>query len=224
MQKLNNTALTIPCAIGTLEARLLYTDEASSCGVIICPPHPLLAGNMDNNVVQTLAKTLARNFPVLVFNYRTVGKSSNPEPDLPLFEYWDRLDRTDDFSAIIEDTQKVLSWSSRLFARHHLVGYSFGAYIAQKIAQKTTTQTVTAITPPLHDHDFSPMTELNMPTTIILAENDDLIKTDMARPPAHTHTVLTIAGTDHFFRSKEQLLARQIAKALCAFSQSPCST
>jgi alpha/beta superfamily hydrolase len=212
MQETHNTALAIPCSIGTLEARLLYNDTSASCGVIICPPHPLLAGNMNNNVVQELATTLSRTWPVLIFNYRTVGKSSSPEPDLPLFEYWDRLDRNNDFSAIIKDTRQLLSWSSKFFATYHLIGYSFGAYIAHKIANPPTSQTLTAITPPLHDHDFSLMAALNIPTTVILAENDDLIRQHAALPPSRT--ILTIPETDHFFRQKEELLAQQVLEIL----------
>ncbi len=212
MQGLNNTALTLPCDIGTLEARLLYTGDPAFCGIIICPPHPLLAGNMDNNVVQELAKTLSHIFPVLLFNYRTVGKSSSPEPDLPLFEYWDRLDRNGDFSPIIEDTRQVTQWSRRLFPVHHLIGYSFGAYIAQEVAQPGNTKSLTAITPPLHDHDFSTMAELNIPTTLFLAENDEFVQTDCSK--LHKLPTFTISGTDHFFRSKEQLLARQVTKIL----------
>lgn len=55
--------ISIPCMLGSLEGRLTYREENSGQpGVILCSPHPLLAGNMDNNVVSALAETLALSF------------------------------------------------------------------------------------------------------------------------------------------------------------------
>ena len=49
--------LAIPGSYGQLEGRLLYREESENgIGAILCPPHPLLAGNMDNNVVQAVAR------------------------------------------------------------------------------------------------------------------------------------------------------------------------
>ncbi len=122
--------ISIPCSAGNLEGRLTYREENNEKpGVILCSPHPLLAGNMDNNIIAILVETLAEHFPVLSFNYRGVGKSFKAEPDLPLFEYWDRLDQGNDFSEIITDTEQVIKWSKRFFADFHLVGYSFGSFI-----------------------------------------------------------------------------------------------
>ncbi len=214
MEQNHDTELFIPCAIGRLEARLLYSSAQSSCGIILCPPHPLLAGNIDNNVVQTLAQTLCPFFPVLLFNYRAVGKSSTPEPDLPLFEFWDRLDQRNDFSEIIDDTARLLSWSKKLFSSHHLIGYSFGAFIGQHVAQEGQTLSLTAITPPLHDHDFSPLKQTPLPVNVILAADDDLTPTDELADTL-SKTVITLPDTDHFFRSREQELAETVYKTLC---------
>ncbi len=216
MHNIFNTALTITGPACTLEARLLYKDNSGSCGVIICPPHPLLAGNMENNVVQALAKTLCSHLPVLLFNYRAVGRSGSPQPDLPLFEYWDRLDRSGDFSEITADTDAVLSWSSKLFASHHLIGYSFGAYIGQQVVTDAT-RSFTAITPPLAEHDFTPLAKIAIPATIILAENDDLtpVSGQLHQLP---HPITTIRKTDHFFRNREEELSRIVATGILQFA------
>ena len=208
-----NTELAIPCQVGALEARILYRENTASCGVIICPPHPLLAGNMDNNVVQALAKTLCKHFPVLLFNYQGVGKSSSSEPDLTLFEFWDRLDASGDFSAIISDSRTVVNWSRKLFPQNHLIGYSFGALMAMHVAEKEQTASLTAITPPLNAYDFSALHHLQTPVTLFLAEQDDLVQSG-AFVQHHKIPVITLSGTDHFFRTREKELAGLVQKNL----------
>ena len=147
--------ISIPCSHGNLEGRLTYKeDNKGETGVIICPPHPLLAGNMDNNVVTALAETVAENFPVLSFNYRGVGKSFKADPDLPLFEYWNRLDQNKDFSAIIADTRELIHWSKRFFKNFHMLGYSFGSYVGLA-ALPSSALSFSGITPPLNEHNFS---------------------------------------------------------------------
>ncbi|MCH8980866.1 alpha/beta hydrolase [candidate division KSB1 bacterium] len=52
------------------------SPEGKFPGVVICHPHPLFGGNMDNNVVLALAFELVeQGFAVLRFNFRGVGNS-----------------------------------------------------------------------------------------------------------------------------------------------------
>jgi alpha/beta superfamily hydrolase len=205
--------INIPCTSGNLVGRLTYREENSDKpGVILCSPHPLLAGNMDNNVITALAETLANHFPVLSFNYRGVGKSFKAEPDLPLFEYWNRLDQSNDFSAIISDTKQVIQWSNRFFTEFHLVGYSFGSFIGLS-ALPQSTLSFTGITPPLMEHNFGLLPELLCKTLLIFAEQDNLLtqKTTDLPPKATIHN---ISGSDHFFLGKEQNIATIIESFL----------
>lgn len=208
----HNISLSIPGSAGNLEARLRYTIQSEETGVIICPPHPLLAGNMENNVIQVLAERISPFFPVLTFNYQGVGKSSSPNPDLPLFELWDRLDKSEDYSTIIDDGNTVCAWSKKLFARHHIIGYSFGAFIALHIKRQATCS-LSLITPPLQEHDFSPLKQTSVPTALFLARHDDLIQS-AEESCSFPHPVTTINDTDHFFRDKEEILARQVLQSL----------
>ncbi len=205
--------ITIPCAAGTLEGRFVYREENSGkSGVILCPPHPLLAGNMDNNVIAALTETLCVHFPVLTFNYRGVGKSFKADPDLPLFEYWNNLDQKNDFSEIITDTEQLIHWSKRLFADVHLVGYSFGSYIGLS-ALPTSARSFTGITPPLGEHDFERLNELSCETLLVFAENDNLLfkKHDSLCSGSIVHEV---ANSDHFFINREQDVSRLVESFL----------
>ncbi len=207
--------ISIPCFCGNLEGRLYYTPESNhSRGLVICPPHPLLAGNIDNNVLLTLAATMVPFMPVLLFNYRAVGESSRPEPDLPLYEYWQSLDANGDYSTVIQETKQVLTWIRRYFPVYHLAGYSFGAWIGLRAAPRDILS-FAAITPPVNEHDFSHLTTLASPLTIILAEKDDLLK--KARFPNLPEQCLiqTVYGSDHFFINHENKLAALLKAFWC---------
>jgi len=206
--------LSIPCGCGNLEGCLLYRDaEYQGPGVIICPPHPLLAGNMENNVVTTLAETIAPSLPVLLFNYRGVGRSCSPRPELPLYEYWQGVNADDTYQEVVEDVVQVLEKSASYFQSHHLIGYSFGSYIALQAANEKTVS-FTAITPPLKEHNFNELAKLNMPKLIVLAEQDNLLQTANHHLPAYADKREIIQNTDHFFRKRETELAAAVNKFL----------
>lgn len=208
-------ALAIPTPDGALEGLLLYTNEASSeAGVLLCPPHPLLAGNLENNVVQAVAAHCAgRGLPVLLFNYRAVGRSFRPAPELPLFEYWHRLDTAGTFGAVIADARAAQAFSHRYMKRLHLIGYSFGAFIACHLIDEATAS-YTAITPPLMEHDFSPLANLAIPGLIVAAENEPLLADHHAFALPRTIRHQTLPATDHFFLGHEAALARTIGDFL----------
>ncbi len=60
-----------------VEGIITYDEEVHNpLPLILCPPHPHLGGDMENNVIATLANVLAeRPFVSLRFNYRGVGNS-----------------------------------------------------------------------------------------------------------------------------------------------------
>jgi len=146
------------------------------------------------------------HFPVLCFDYCGVGKSYKDEPDLPLFEYWNKLDRKEDFSSIITDTKELIKWSSRLFSQCHILGYSFGSYIALA-ACPDSVLSFTAITPPLQEHDFSGMDRLACPALAVMAENDSLLGSSSAMLSSRI-VVQEVADCDHFFLGRELEVAR----------------
>jgi alpha/beta superfamily hydrolase len=212
--------VSIPGPEGVLEGNLWYTDgEPGQVGVLLCPPHPLLAGNMENNVVQAVAaRCAALGLPVLLFNYRGVGKSFKPEPDLPLFEYWHRLDQEGAFSSVISDSQAVLPFCRRYFQQVHLVGYSFGAFIALNLLANGAQGPIsyTAIAPPLEERDFSRLASLSLPGLLVAAAEDTLLKdrTDLILPL--TVQRLILQGTDHFFLGREEEVAQIVGNFITA--------
>ena len=214
IQDFHCLALSIPGPDGVIEGNLWYTDgEPGQVGVLLCPPQPLLAGNMENNVVQAVATRCAGlGLPVLLFNYRGVGKSFKPDPELPLFEYWHRLDQEGSFSSVINDSHAVLAFCRRYFQRVHLVGYSFGAFIALNLLAQggEGVLSYTAIAPPLSERDFSQLSTLTLPTLLITAAEDVLLKdrTELVLPP--TFQRLILEDTNHFFLGREEEVAQAV--------------
>lgn len=211
--------LTIPGSYGQLEGRLLYREETKDgIGAILCPPHPLLAGNMDNNVVQAVAKQVAETMPVLLFNYPAVGKSASPRPDWPLFEVWNALDQSKDYDSIVEEVRRVIAWSGRYFRRHHLIGYSFGACMALA-ALTSEALTYTAIAPPLIEENFAALPALSLPVCFVTAGKETLLAAPILQLDRHPITSTSIQDADHFFRDQEDMVARRILDFLLSSSQ-----
>jgi hypothetical protein len=215
-------AVSIPGPEGVLEGNLWYTDgETTQEGVLLCPPHPLLAGNMENNVVQAVAGRCAGlGLPVLLFNYRAVGKSFRPEPDLPLFEYWNRLDQEGTFASVISDSRAVLAFCRRYFRRVHLVGYSFGAFIALNLLTEGDERTIsyTAIAPPLEERDFTKLSALSLPALLITAAEDILLKDRADLALSTTFQRLTLQDTNHFFVGREEEVAQAVGGFITGLS------
>ena len=208
--------LGIPGGSGQLEGRLLFREETTQAtGAIFCPPHPLLAGNMDNNVVQAVANRVARIMPVLLFNYPAVGTSTSPRPDLPLFEVWHTLDQRRDYGPVIEAVRQVIAWSSSYFGRYHLIGYSFGACMALA-ALTSTALSYTAIAPPLAEEDFSALPTLSLPVCLITAAQETLLAAPEPFSAQPFLTSIRIEGADHFFRHREGEIAGRILAFLAA--------
>jgi alpha/beta superfamily hydrolase len=218
-EDLHVVQLAIPGGCGQLEGRLLYRKESSErIGAIICPPHPLLAGNMDNNVVQVVAQRVAQTMPVLLFNYPAVGKSTNPQPGLPLFEVWNTLDQNKDYGSIVEEVRQVIAWSGSYFRHYHLIGYSFGACMALA-AMTGEALSYTAIAPPLIEEDFSALPLLTLPICLITAEQETLLVSPDLQLNQHHITFISIQDADHFFLDQEVTVARKILNFLAPISE-----
>jgi len=203
-------SLAIPCPFGVLEGRMIFTDaHHTGPGAVICPPHPLLAGNMDNNVITAIASTLASHCPVLLFNYRGVGCSDSPQNHLPLYELWKGIDAAAAYGEIGQDLRTILAYTATLFRGIHLVGYSFGSYIALEAVNDSVASFI-AIAPPLSEHDYSALFDLTIPTLVLLAEQDTLLGTLPPLPESFRGRCHHIPASDHFFRKREQELATRI--------------
>src|SRR5574340_1300707 len=122
-----------------LEGVLTYNeDNPSSPAILLCAPHPNLGGDMDNNVITSIARVSANmGFASLRFNYRGVGNSESYEKDIAQkFNYWEESLNSRDYTDAITDTQAALNFLTSQFDLNDtifIVGYSFGAIVGMRI-------------------------------------------------------------------------------------------
>jgi len=209
-----------------LEARLLYVDDvtAPAGAVLICPPHPFLGGDMDNNVVTVLAQALATaGLPVLRFNYRGIGQSTCAR-DLaedqrqfwqastcPAYEAEIRIDCVDAFAALCDLLPGV--------TRPAVVGYSFGCLPALEIAAQTALDRLCLISPPLAKWPLpASVSRLSMPCALCYAPDDfacpEPLVAAFAAGEGRGFAIHAFPASDHFFIGHEERLAATVVQFL----------
>jgi len=177
----------------SLEARLAL-PPSSSAGVVICHPHPLYGGDMDNPVVVRVQEVCAGlGLATLRFNFRGVGASGGVHAG--------GVGEQDDAAAALDALAKAIPGGALAIA-----GYSFGARIAALFGGRDVRiRGLALIAPPLAMYDFGFLEDKHVPTLIVAGTQDqycpadDFARFTSARPWV---TPATIEGADHFFFGK----------------------
>ena len=119
--------MEIPGPAGNLEGFLhLPEGDGPFPAVVVCHPHPQMGGDMHNNVVMGVCYSLfIAGIASLRFNFRGVGRSQG--------QYDEGRGEMDDVLAALAAAG---SQESIATDRVGLAGYSFGAGVAMKTAQK----------------------------------------------------------------------------------------
>src|SRR5450432_2116183 len=153
--------LVIPTEHGELEA-ILKEPAAPRAAAVICHPHPLGGGTMNNNVVYRVAKALGdAGVAVLRFNFRGVGASTG---------------RHDGGEGEEQDALAALD----LLAQRHadlplwMAGFSFGARVGLTVgARDARVSKLLGIGLALSMFDYSFLNEGSKPKAIIQAGVDE---------------------------------------------------
>ncbi len=158
---------------------------------IICHPHPLYGGTMDNKVVYTIARTLHElGMPTIRFNFRGVGRSKG--------QYDNGIGEAQDLTAVIQQAQQRYP-GYQLF----LAGFSFGAYIALKIAGTVQPNQLITVAPPVNLFDFSQIQPPNCPWLLIQGNQDEVVPqlhvADWANRLINSPDMQILDGVGHFF-------------------------
>lgn len=209
---LEASRLVRPVPGGALEAFVsLPPGAGAGCpGVVVVPPHPLLGGDADNNVVLAVARAvLARGWAVLRFNYRGVGGSQADGPPLPRYERFAAVERSGDVSALVADARAALGLARRLFRPVGLVGYSFGLAAALPLALEEPALTLVGLCPPVGKQALP---GLEARPALLLCAGDDACAPPpteealrAAYPRAHARVLPRL---DHFAIGQEERLVR----------------
>ncbi len=207
-----------------LEGVLSYDENVLNPPmVLLCPPHPHLGGDMENNVITALGSVLAENgFVTLRFNYRGVGSSESKLGNIAeIYEYWETILNNDDCSdAIVDATSAIKYLESTVGAnKAFIAGYSFGAIVTMMLSvENSNIRAFASISTPFGRFDTSFLSDCKKPKLFICADNDfasSLEEVEKGVLGISEPKMLDIMkDCDHFYIDKEQETANKVLRFL----------
>ena len=161
---------------------------------VVCHPHPLHGGTLQNKVVHTLARALQeQGMPTLRFNYRGVGQSAGVY---------------DEGRGEGDDALAVIAWGRARWPETALVlaGFSFGAMVALRIAPTAQPVRLITVAPPVTRAQFADIEPPPCPWLIVQGEADELVDYREVQAWAARFNppplLRLLPGVDHFFHGR----------------------
>jgi len=194
----------IPAGSVQLEAQLREPKQGLRGAAVVCHPHPVYGGTMDNRIVYRSAKAAAQSgFAALRFNFRGVGRSTG--------QFDQGMGEREDAAAAsrwLQDRYPALDQA--------LVGYSFGAWVGLDVGKSTPRiKGLVGLGLPLNLYDFEYLISNAKPSLYIVGTNDEFCSQEnldrfAGRLPA-TSFLHRIEGSDHFFTGDVELVENMVA-------------
>jgi uncharacterized protein len=171
---------------------------------VVCHPHPLFGGTMDNKVVYTLARAFEQlGAPAIRFNFRGVAASAG--------SYGDGRGESDDALSVIAFGRQ--RWPG---APLWLAGFSFGGAVALRIAATAQPQRLVLVAPGITrleraDFDAARAAEPLCPWLIVQGGADEVVPADAVLgwtasrqpPPGVPRPVASVLpDAGHFFHGR----------------------
>lgn len=146
-----------------VEAALWAPRNGAPVGAaLLCHPHPLYGGTMNNRVIYRAAKgAVDAGLAALRFNFRGVGKSTGAY---------------DKGAGERKDAAALLDWLQERYPRLPLalVGFSFGAWVGLEVAcRDPRTVALIGLGPPLNSYDFDFLLDIDKPLLLIVGTQDE---------------------------------------------------
>ncbi len=174
-------------------------------GVVICHPHPLFGGNMDNNVVIAVSFSLVeQGLATIRFNFRGVGNSEG-----------EHTKGEQEHQEILGAFELLKAWPGVEGRQLGLAGYSFGtSVILGNAAVQKKARAIALISPPIRAFPESPLKKAKTPTLIISGDQDKLVQSEELQPNleafARRPALKIVEGADHFWGGRERQLIRPV--------------
>lgn len=166
---------------GPFELEGVFTRGPEPKGaVLILHPHPQFGGSMDNEVVLALEESLSSRWATLRFNFRGVGARPATQPRFAGGTRESRAEMSggsyDRGNGETEDARAALSFlSTRGFPRAVVAGYSFGAWIASRLADDPRVAALALVSPPIGMFDFSGVQKFQGPLLVVSGRRDAFV-------------------------------------------------
>lgn len=198
-----------PGPAGALEVAIDDPPGTPHGLALLCHPHPLHGGTLDNKVVQTLARAFVQcGWRAVRFNVRGTGRSEGRWAEGP---------------GEIDDAMAVLGAAvseAPVGLAIAVAGFSFGGYVASHVAQRLagSPQAPAArvlVAPAVVNFSAAPVPS---GTLVVHGEADEVVPLaavlDWARP--QNLPVVVVPGVGHFFHGQLPLLRQLVVHHLQA--------
>jgi alpha/beta superfamily hydrolase len=197
--------ITGPCGViqAVVEDPRDTLDSGPAAFAVVCHPHPLHGGTMDNKVATTLARSFHElGVPTIRFNFRGVGESAGAH---------------DEGRGEVDDALAAVAWGRARWpaAALWLSGFSFGGRIALAASSRPEAGPVArlvTIAPAFTRFHASPA-DVRAPTCpwlIVQGDADEVIPAaevaEFAARIDPAPRVELLAGVGHFFHGNLNLL------------------
>jgi alpha/beta superfamily hydrolase len=209
----NDSFIVIEGSQGALEVVLTRADRAAITDwtyvVIICHPHPLHGGTMDNKVVTTLMRTYRDlRVDVVRFNFRGVGKSEGC---------------FDQGRGELLDLLAVVDWVRQEYSavRLLLAGFSFGSAIAAQASHLVgVVHHLLLVAPPIERYDYDCENHFSCPVCVVQGDCDERVSAQGVYDwVSHLQTpveLLRYPEASHFFHGYLAQLKTDLTRLLGA--------
>jgi uncharacterized protein len=213
--------IAIPGPAGALQTLIEMPPEEGGPNVaafgVVCHPHPLYGGTLDNKVVYTLARAFQEHdAPAMRFNFRGVGDSAGSY---------------DDGRGEAADALAVIDWGRRRWpdAAVWLAGFSFGGAVAVRIAAQAKAARLVAVAPAVDRIDPAGAARPLCPWLIVQGDADDVVppaavlgwaRSLEAAPGVRAPQLQVLPGVGHYFHGRTSQL-RDVVLGFMAAADSP---
>lgn len=175
---------------------------------VICHPHPLHGGSLNNKVVHQLAKTFTGLGAVSIrFNFRGVGDSAG--------DY-------DEGRGELLDLLAVVSWAQARWPDMPLwlAGFSFGGFVALQGAQQLNPQRLVTVAPAVNHFPAGSPDLSDVCWILIQGDSDNIVPaalvTGWAAGLQSQPQLVLLKGADHFFHGRLNELRQTIVESFSA--------
>lgn len=182
--------------------------------VVICHPHPLHGGTMDNKVVTTLERAYRDlGFVVVRFNFRGVGLSEG------VF---------DEGRGELDDLLAVTAWLNDRAPEYqlYLAGFSFGSAMAAAAAYRVENlQHLLLVAPPVERYRFDLDGVFPSPVCVVQGGSDERVNAlgvySWVRALRSEATLVRMPEAGHFFHGLLAPLRREVSEKLKLILNAP---
>ncbi len=180
-------------------------------GTVVCHPHPLFGGSMDNVVVTAICQALnQRGIVSLRFNFRGVGDSEG--------SFSNGKEEQEDLKAALD---VLKNWPGIDKSRLAIAGYSFGASVMLSgLPKYKDARALAFVSPPISAVKGSAAHKDKRPKLFLAGDRDKIAPPSQLEealqevsPPMEYHT---LPGADHSLRGHESEVAEMVAEFLAA--------